>query len=231
MAETAPNPTDGQTAPAPAASDAQQGAASTGSPATGQQQQAAATKDQQKPAAGTSVLEAGKDAGQQKGDAKAGEPTGDKPQGAPERYEFKMPQGAELSGQVLSAYSDVAKELGLPQEAAQKVLDKVLPAMQAREAEVREQARTQFSAATANDQEFGGDKLQASKAIAQKALESFGTPELRTLLEETGLEHHPEIWRLLYRAGSAVSEDTLVTGKAGPQGPKDPNKLMFPNMK
>ena len=48
------------------------------------------------------------------------------PEGAPEKYEFsnKVADAPdELDPEVLTAFGDVAKELNLPQEAAQKVLD------------------------------------------------------------------------------------------------------------
>ena len=66
------------------------------------------------------------------------------PEGAPEKYEFN-PKVAdapnELDPEVLTAFGDVAKELNLPQEAAQKVLDKVAPVIQARQAKAIEQQK------------------------------------------------------------------------------------------
>lgn len=59
----------------------------------------------------------------------------DKPQGAPERYEFTAPEGSELDAAVTDAFAGVAKELNLTQEAAQKVVDKMAPLMAQRQAE------------------------------------------------------------------------------------------------
>ena len=47
----------------------------------------------------------------------------------------------ELDSEVLTAFGEVAKDLDLPQEAAQKVLDKVAPVIQAKQAKVVEQAK------------------------------------------------------------------------------------------
>src|SRR5690606_12960663 len=47
----------------------------------------------------------------------------------PESYEFKAPEGRTFDAEVLKAYSEVARELKLPQESAQKVLDKVAPVL------------------------------------------------------------------------------------------------------
>jgi len=54
--------------------------------------------------------------------------------------------------------------------------------------------------------------------VAKKALDSFGTPELRTLLNESGIGNHPELIRFMVRAGKAISSDTFVAGERGAAG-------------
>jgi len=83
--------------------------------------------------------------------------------------------------------------------------------------------RNQWVEASTTDKEFGGEKLTENLSVAKKALDAFGSPELRTLLNESGLGNHPEIIRILYRAGKAISEDQMVSGNKGtakPAGPK-----------
>jgi hypothetical protein len=164
--------------------------------------------------------------------ADGGEAKGDeaKPQGAPEKYEFAMPEGVHMDEAGLAAFSEVAKELDLSQEAAQKVIDKMAPAMAARQAEAIEAVRTEWAEGSRADKEFGGDKLPENLATAKKALDTFGTPELRTLLNETGLGNHPEIIRAFYRAGKAISEDRFVaSSNGGPPGSRDLAKSLYPN--
>lgn len=149
---------------------------------------------------------------------------------APEKYEFKVQEGLTLDESVISQFSEVAKELDLSQEDAQKILDKVQPALQARQQEVVERARAEWEQTAKTDKEFGGDKLQENLAVAKKALDTFGTPELRTLLNESGLGNHPEIIRAFYRAGKAISEDGFVTGGKGISQPQSTAQRMYPNM-
>lgn len=150
--------------------------------------------------------------------------TTDKPQGAPEKYEFKpVENGRDFDPEVLNAYSAVAKELNLTQEAAQKMLDRISPVMQERQAQQIEAVKSEWVQNARIDKEFGGDKLSENLSVAKKALDTFGSPELRTLLNESGLGNHPEIIRLMYRAGKAISEDRFVAGSQGngkPAGPK-----------
>lgn len=145
---------------------------------------------------------------------------GDKPVGAPESYEFKAPEGITLDAEVIGEFSTVAKELGLSQEAAQAIVEKLAPKLAERTAAQQAEAfkvyRTGLVEQVKTDKEFGGEKLSENLAVAKKALDAFGTPELRTLLNDSGLGDHPEIIRAFYRAGKAISEDTFVPGSTQP---------------
>ena len=148
-------------------------------------------------------------------------------QGAPEAYEFQAIEGQEFDPEVMKSFSEIAKELDLPQDAAQKVLDKVAPKILERQMQALETARNEWAESARTDKEFGGDKLNDNLVVAKKALDSFGTPELRKLLNESGLGNHPEMIRMMYRAGKAISEDRFVGGTRGGQksGPKGFNDL------
>lgn len=151
----------------------------------------------------------------------------DKPQGAPEAYEFTPPEGKEFDADVLGVFAEAAKEANLPQDAAQKVLDKIAPALADKQARMMETMRAEWANTAKADKEFGGDKLAENLAVAKQALTTFGTPELTALLNESGLGNHPEIIRAFYRAGKAISEDGFVAG--GKTASVDPAKRLFPN--
>ena len=69
--------------------------------------------------------------------------------------------------------------------------------------------------------------------MARKAVEQFGTPELRTLLDESGLGSHPEVVRFFYRAGKAIGDDNFVAaGRTAPPGGSSEQKhaaTLYPN--
>jgi hypothetical protein len=138
-----------------------------------------------------------------------------KPQAAPEKYEFKAPEGRQFDAEVLNTYSEVARELNLSQEAAQRVLDAMAPKMAERQMAQIEAVKAEWANTSKTDKEFGGEKLSENLSTAKKALDAFGTTELRTLLNESGLGNHPEVIRFMYRAGLAISEDRVVTGTKG----------------
>ncbi len=154
--------------------------------------------------------------------------TGDK-SGAPEQYEFKAPEGMSFDDAVIGAFSEVAKELNLPQDAAQKVLDKMVPVMAARQAEQLQVARGEWANLSKADKEFGGDKLEENLALVKKARDQFASPELRAMLDETGLGNHPEVVRFFYRAGKAISGDSFVGGRAPNAGGKSLADRLYSN--
>lgn len=131
---------------------------------------------------------------------------------APESYDFKSPEGFDVSPDVVSAYAGVAKELGLSQEAAQSILEKMTPILSNQNVQLLEGAVVQWKTAQKADKEYGGDKLDENLSVAKKALDAFGTPELIELLDQSKLRDHPEVIRAFYRVGKQLSEDSIVRG-------------------
>lgn len=130
---------------------------------------------------------------------------------------FVLPEGVEMDEGKLEAFTPLAKELGLNQEGAQKLVDfyantvKELTEQQA-SAWASEQAKWLETAQ--GDQEYGGDAFAENAGVARKAIERFGTPELKQLFEGYGLGNHPELVRFAYRVGKAISEDGHIPASA-----------------
>ncbi len=168
----------------------------------------------------------GQEDGKTEDNAKAGD---DKVDGkAPEAYEkFSLPEGYEYDEKLAGDFGGVAKELGLSQDKAQKLVDhyiqltqKAIQVHNERSAQISEEWKT--SAET--DKEYGGAKFAENIAVAKKALESFGTPELTKHLNESGLGNHPEIIRFCWKVGKLLSDDHQPDDLSGRM--KDPNKKL-----
>ena len=157
-------------------------------------------------------------AAEQPGDVKPGETKAPeakvepKKLNAPEKYEFKAEKGREFDDQVLKVYGDVARELDLSQEAAQKVLDKVAPVLHQRSVERIQAIRAEWTRQSETDKEIGGDAFPANLKVANEALARFGTPGLVQLLNESGLSNHPEMIRAWAKVGRGTGEDGFVPG-------------------
>jgi len=172
------------------------------------------------------------------------EPQGDQPQGqqpeakeapagAPEAYEFAMPEGFELNQEVAGEFESYARELNLPQDKAQAVVNmgvKLMESAQAKQAEAYQQTQQQWRDSVVNDKEIGGQALAENLGYAAKVLDTFA-PDLRVVLDETGLGNHPAFVKAFVKIGKAISEDRLVGGaQQTPGAAQDPAAKLFPTM-
>ncbi|MFV1476121.1 peptidase [Serratia marcescens] len=135
---------------------------------------------------------------------------------APEKYEFTPPEGQELDANALAVFEPIAKELGLSQEQAQKLVD-IYPQIQQQQAEAWSKQVADWGEQVKADKEIGGDKFNASVGAAQRALDQFGNPELREYLNASGLGNHPALVRFCAKVGKAMAEDTFVVPNQGGQ--------------
>lgn len=164
-----------------------------------------------------------------------GEKPADKPddkeqkqEGAPEKYEFKGGEGVELDTEALKDFEPVARELNLTNEQAQKLVDaypKILAGVQQRQAEAWQKQTEGWAETVKADKEIGGDKLTANLSAAQRALDQFGTPELKEYLNATGLGNHPDLVKTFVKIGKAMSEDGMVDGSN--QGQRSAAEVLY----
>lgn len=140
--------------------------------------------------------------------------------GAPEKYAFQAPDGVEMDGEALKDFEPVARELNLTNGQAQKLVDawpKILAGVQQRQAEAWQKQTEEWAADVKADKEIGGDKLTANISAAQRAIDQFGTDELKEYLNGTGLGNHPELVKFCVKVGKSLSEDSMVTSGNGGQ--------------
>lgn len=139
--------------------------------------------------------------------------------GAPEKYEdFKLPEGMTADAPAVGKFAEWAKANNLTQEAAQQAMDMAAQMQTGNAEQLQTAIETQakkWGDESLVDKEFGGEKFQENLAVAKKALDQFGTPELKTLLKDSKMGNHPEVLRFFFRAGQAISQDGFVPGRTG----------------
>lgn len=164
------------------------------------------------------ALDAGREDGDKAEDA-------DKAATDAEPFTVAVPEGFEdFSGEFeafstdmdawLKANPDATPAQALQEAAARQarsVKDGSEAAAQEHEAQVDEWAEQ-----TKADKEIGGDAFDENVAIAKTAIDTFGTPELKALLQQSGLGSHPEVIRFAKNAGAAL-QDGKVHG-SGDEG-------------
>lgn len=165
-------------------------------------------------------------------------PKADDAPAVPEAYEFKLPDGMELDEKAAPMVQDLFKELGLPQDKAQQVLEKLLEIDQARQLspeQVQQQYEEQAADLNKNwaDEcrklpELGGDNFNKSLETCSQVMVKFASPELRNFLTYSALGSNPEFFKFIHSIGSAMSQDTLEHGGAAGKGPRSIEDRLWP---
>lgn len=137
-------------------------------------------------------------------------------QGAPAAYtDFKAPEGMQANKDLVAAFVPIAKELGLTQEAAQRLVTFQMEAMKGDIAAYDAKIQAEFdsrNALTAKDPVLGGADTVSKVANAQRAIAAFPDADLKALVEskETSAKDYLTIMRWASRIGAAIKEDSMA---------------------
>lgn len=146
---------------------------------------------------------------------------GEAPAGAPEKYELAAPEGMTLEPETTAQFETVARELNLTNDQANKLIPLAAELVKRNVAQQQAAQVAQVQKwldESKADTEFGGEKFDANVATVRNAVARFATPQLKELMDQTGLGNHPEVVRLFYRIGNAIADDKFVA--APPAAPK-----------
>lgn len=156
-----------------------------------------------------------------------------KAESAPEKYDFKPPEGVAFAPEALSKFEALARENNMTQANADAFLALAADHVRAQQQAVDDAYEKEiqgWAKASREDAEVGGKDFDSNVKLAQRALDEIGTPELRTLVNKTGIGNHPEMVRLFARIGRAMADGKFVQGGAADSAPKPLEKRMYPNM-
>lgn len=185
---------------------------------------------------------------------KSNEPTSKEPpksaEGPPEKYsEFKVPDGFELNPEVADKAGALFKDLGLSQDAAQRLVDfyaeqqrAVAEAPFAEYERVRQSWRDETAKSDLGD--GAGDLKPEVKANVDRVFQYIsGTKDgpalvlsFKQIMDITGVGDHPAFVRALSLLGTSLAEGRAVTpGSPAPvrapnSGPTSAAKALYPNL-
>jgi len=147
---------------------------------------------------------------------------------APDKYaDFKLPDGVKLDEKTLGEATTLFKELGLPQEGAQKLVDfhtKALAASAQSPVDAWATMVKDWGEKTAADPDIG-PKLKEVKATIGSAYDKLislagdkgpamreTVAEFKQVMDLTGAGNHPAFVKMLHSLASAVVEGKHVSG-------------------
>lgn len=155
--------------------------------------------------------------------------------GAPEKYAaFTAPEGTTLAEGMEPALADLGKKFNLSQEGIQALLNTfakdIQPLMQADREKAWQGVREGWKEQVKADPELGGTKYDETVAVATRAINTYMTDDIKSVLAEYGLGDHPGMVRLMYKIGTTIREDTFVTPGGG-NTPESKLAGLYPTMK
>ena len=171
-----------------------------------------------------------------------------KAEGVPEKYSFQAPEGQKLDDKLIAEATPIFKELGLSNEAAQKLVDfynKSTAEQASAGAKAVEDMRTAWRNDVFKTADLGngtdGLKPEVSANIAKAfaAMDPKVATAMKSAFDLTGSGDNPDVIRGMNAIGKLLSEGSLVTG-GGPSklgqaapgaAPKSAASALFPNLK
>ena len=124
----------------------------------------------------------------------------------PDGYDFGDDDG------VLDDYREFAHQTGLTQDQAENILN-LYGDIQEEEQNQRVKEIEDLKLDTEiNLQREWGRNYEGKIDMATRAFAQFSSPELRSVINESGLGNHPEMIRAFSKIGELLGEDSLVVG-------------------
>ncbi|CAB5083021.1 hypothetical protein IST4116A_01209 [Burkholderia cenocepacia] len=182
-------------------------------------------------AGGTGAAEGGKPGD---GAAEDGAKPGEK---EPVEYtDFKLPEGVQADEKMMSDFKTTAREAGLSQDQAQKLVDLHTDAVKAAtdaSTQLWYDTQKQWQAEVLKDPEIGGANFEPMKATVAQAIDAVGgedAAKIRQAFDYTGAGNNPDIIRFLYRLGKAIGEGGAVASgtPAAVDAPKTAAEKLYP---
>lgn len=166
----------------------------------------------------------------------------------PDKYDLKLPDDFGGDKSVVERTAAIARELGLSNERAQKLLTSTLQEhasieKSAIEATLQSHAKggtvwekqvEDWNKAALADELLAGNKpeqLTASVALAKQVLAKYGDKESIAFLDTNPIGSHPALLRLLVRIGKASSEGSLIVPGSQEPVAKEAKDWLYPKDK
>ncbi len=146
--------------------------------------------------------------------------------------QLTVPEGLEADSEALSTFVEMANEHGIPQEAAQKLVDFHADFVKQMGDEFTNQwTQTQedWQRQVKELPEIGGENLSNSLTEIAKVVDRYGSQELRQALDVTGAGNHPEVVKFLHNVAKAVNEQPPVSGQPTSTAPTSRADRLFGN--
>ena len=138
----------------------------------------------------------------------------------PDYKELKLSDDSRLDKKDLNSLLKLAEKEGLTADQAKSTLEyaeKLANGQIERAIVQSKKEQDNWLAEVSKDEELGGENLENTTVLAQKALDELVPDKLQEIIFEAGFHNHPEFLRFLKSLGTMVSDDSFVGSKGTSQ--------------
>lgn len=157
-----------------------------------------------------------------------------KPETGYDYKDVKLPEGMELNKEITSKFNDLAGKLNLSQDKANEFM--ALAVEQTKQTQTKlEQAFVQaneqrlqgYFENLKKDPELGGANYDNVMQTAKIAYDKLPNQEARAIMQEYGLDGHPDIVRMFYKLGKLMQDDVINEGNTPAGIKKTPEQILY----
>ena len=153
---------------------------------------------------------------------------------SPADYKIEFEPETKVDKALLGQFQNWAHENKIPLDKAvslakdyEKSVNDKLKSVPELQAQAMEKQKNDWLAELKADKEFGGANWDKNMSHINAAMKQYGTPELRELLDSSGMGNHPLVVKLMAQVGKDLAEPDFVRGdKAGKE--KSAAEVLYP---
>ena len=160
--------------------------------------------------------------------------------GKPEQYDYsdiQLPTNYGYDEALLNEFNELAAKYNLSQKSANELMSMAVKLTQLTDsnilkaqAEQHKQTVENYKRTLINDSEIGGANFEKTMKTANIAYTQFANEEVQKLLQETGLNCHPQVVKMFYNIGLKMQNDYIYGANAAAVQKENREDILFPTM-
>lgn len=160
--------------------------------------------------------------------------------GKPEKYDYseiQLPEKYGYDENLLNEFNELAGKYNLSQKSANELMSMAVKLTQLTDENILKTQEEQhrqtvenYKRMLINDREIGGANFEKTMKTANMAYTQFADEQVQELLQQTGLNCHPQVVKMFYNIGLEMQNDVIYGANAAAVQKENREDILFPTM-
>ena len=160
--------------------------------------------------------------------------------GKPEKYDYsdiKLPEKYGYDEILLNEFNELVGKYNLSQKSANELMSMAVKLTQLTDENILKTQEEQhrqtienYKRTLVNDREIGGANFEKTMKTANMAYTQFADEQVQELLQQTGLNCHPQVVKMFYNIGLKMQNDVIYGANAAAVQKENREDILFPTM-